>query len=139
IIQYASDGTFVREWNSAAETTASNSKKFNAKSIRDCCNPKIRAKTHSGFIWEYSASNPQKEKVDISNGYTTIGIINDDDYSHYFIKNDGSQIVDCRSETEMSFWLSNDYLKVSLTPSSGNRSHLAVHKIINQVLNNGDY
>jgi HNH endonuclease len=137
VIQYISKDKEI-VWNSASE--AANELGFNRDSITKCCNPNHRAKNHGGFAWVYAdpAHRIPRENIDYMD-YTCIGKINDLDFPDFWIKNDGSKIVNKENNKEPAYDVTGEYKRITLVSNTKIRKHLTLHKIINQVFLNGKY
>src|SRR4029079_1157747 len=139
IIQYDMQGVEKKTWNSANE--AATELGLIAKLIRQCCNPNNNVGSYHGSIWKYHDPDKQKpdEAIDYSE-YTCLDVIKDLDFSHLFIKNDGTKIVNSKTGKETKPYVSgNGYLCIKLLSIKNEYQHLEVHKIINQVLLGGNY
>ena len=140
VIQYNLEGEELKIWDSAA--SAAKELKFNSSSLCNCCGH--RRLTYKGFIWRYENYDRKRLSKPITDltDYICIGIINGDDFSNYYIFKDGSKIININLKKELTFYTTPDNYKiVTLYPTNDNKTkvNLAVHKIINQVINNGKY
>lgn len=111
-------------------------------SIRSCCCG--NCPTYKGYIWKYEKQDRKHQnKIEVDlNDYVNIGIIKEKDYSKYAINKDGSKIIHIKSQKELTFFKADSgYNYVYLCPLTNNKKAdgLLVHKIINQVLNGGEY
>lgn len=137
IIQCNLQNEIIKKWDSASSAAI----ELNLKiySLRKFC---INNKPYKGFIWSYENKDRKqlsKPIIDI-NDYINIGKINENDFSKYSISKDGSKIINNRSRKELKFTITpHNYKRVILCDVTGKRFQFLVHKIINQVLKNGDY
>lgn len=140
VIQYNLYGEIIKIWNSASH--ASKELDICISSIYACCNDYLM--NYKGFLWKYEKQDrkqQQKNKIDFDD-YVCIGSINGNDFSKYYISKDGSVIINKnRKCKELTFGINDGYKCVKLCPEDNYRKNFTffVHKIINQVLKNGDY
>jgi HNH endonuclease/NUMOD4 motif/NUMOD1 domain len=137
VIQYISKDKEI-VWNSANE--AANELELKANGISKCCNPNNDIKIYMGFNWQYAdpAHRIPKENIDY-NDYTCIGEINDLDFSDFWIKNDGTKIVNKENNNGHAYEVSSGYKRVKLVSNTKVKKNLLIHKIINQIFLNGKY
>jgi hypothetical protein len=135
VIQCNLKGEEIKIWNSALE--AANELKIDRQYIMDCANPKRKSKTYKSFIWKY-VKDSLLEDIDYSE-YTSIGKIDNLDFSNYYIKNDGSTIVNRDRNREMEYCVINGYKRICLSYNPNEYKSLLMHKIINHALLGGNY
>jgi hypothetical protein len=132
VIQCNNKGEEIKIWNSAAE--AANSKpEFNEGCISKCCNPNCGEKSHKGYIWIYAdpAHRIPKEDIDYKE-YTPIGVINNNKYSNFWIKNDGSIIVNMATNNKLKCETTGGgYKRCAIVSDDGKKKNVALHKVIN--------
>jgi hypothetical protein len=137
VIQYTKKGEEIAIWNSASE--AATELGFNVNAIFGCCNPNLDVKTHMGFVWIYADPAHRIPKKDIDyNDYTLIGMIGDLNFPDFWIKNDGSKIVD-NNNNVVAQDVTGGYKRCILVSDTNVKKHLAIHKIINQIFLEGKY
>jgi hypothetical protein len=77
---------------------------------------------------------------DYKNEFTNLGIINDNDFSNYEISIDGRVIKNIAKNSFVTYCPNNDnYVNITLKDSNNIWKCLALHKIINHVLMEGNY
>lgn len=141
VMQYSLKGEIIKIWDSAS--TAAKELGFVLGCIRDCCNG--RKLKYRGFIWKYENLNRKQQCKNVIdfNDYVCIGKINGNDFSQYYMSRDGSTIINKNNKyKEITFSdNSSGYKCAKLYTKNDDRKpfNLLVHKIINQVLKNGDY
>ena len=137
IEQYDLDGNLIKTWDSSA--SIAKELNFNSGSLRACIHDKLKYK---GSFWKYVKEDRKHQcKLDVDlNDYVCIGTIKGLDFSRYSISKDGSSIIHKITEKEITFNITEyGYKVVNLSYNQKSRKTLYVHKIINQVLKNGDY
>jgi hypothetical protein len=137
VIQYSEGKEII--WNSAND--AATELKINAGSIRRCCNPdNNETTTYKGFVWKYAdpAHQIPRENIDYSD-YTPIGKIGELDFPDFWIKNDGSKIVNKKANKEIAYTAADGYKRYTLVSKTKINKQLFLHKIINQIFLGGDY
>jgi HNH endonuclease/NUMOD4 motif/NUMOD1 domain len=134
--QYDMDGKQLKVWDSVRELAIE--LKCTESNIHKCCGGKI--KTCKGFKLEYqNKERPAKvSEEELSENYKTLGIINGHDLSKYYISLDGRNIVGQRGKI-LKILSKTLYEKISLTDSEGIEYPFPIHKLIDVVLNGGDY
>jgi hypothetical protein len=137
VIQYIPDGKDIL-WNSAAE--AAYELGFDASNIRKCCNPNIEKETYMKFVWKYADPAHQIPREDIDyNQYACIGIINGLDFSNFWIKIDGTKVVNKKNNKEIAYETTSSYIRYPLVSKTNVHKKMFLHKIINQIFLNGTY
>lgn len=137
--QYTLKGEYLQTWDSAIYAA----KQLNIKhlGIGSCCRGDVL--THKGFIWKYEKKDrlQQMNPIIDMNEYKCLGIIKGDDFSNYYISNDGSKIINNKKQKEIKIFINNSYKTVSLYNVNNAKKlrQLFVHKIINHVLKGGKY
>src|SRR4029078_8577723 len=141
IAEYDAEGNLKRIWNSSTDAEAE--LKVDKKGITSCCNTNRNGANvaYKGIIFKYYDPDGTQALVTDFIDYIPIGAIKDCNMARYFIKNDGSKIVNVYTGRSISYSPTgrDHYFTVDLYCTDNERHKLSVHKIINQVLKGGDY
>ena len=112
----------------------------NRCSIYNCL--KGITKTAGGYIWKYKDNNNKNIKNNIDNldGYINIGLIDDNDFSNYYINKEGKIINNkYKNRSVKLFTNANGYEVVYLYFSNKEKKHFRVHRLLGKLfLKNGN-